>query len=116
DLVVRWDAQGKAAEIRGRMVEGPAGAGKGLSQFLQTLKTKGGAAAILPSAKNPWPDLPPRKAGQVFCWRDDTTCWRTTFDSSGLELSVRDCPVEESAGVPLPPLVCVPRGPDKCHL
>src|SRR5207249_246596 len=84
--------------------------------FLQTLKSPGGAPEVLPADARIWADLPARKAGQAFLWQDDITRWTANHDLSGLEVVVRDCPVDRPEGVSLPPLACLSRGPDRCPL
>src|SRR5439155_10619790 len=90
ELVVRWNPASQSAELRARLTEGPAGGGKGLSKFLQSVKSPGGAPEAVPCDLKPWADLPSRKPGQTLLWQDDVTRWNAIHDPSGLAVVLRD--------------------------
>jgi hypothetical protein len=64
-----------------------------------------------------WADLPRRKpAPLLHTWQDDITSLTCQQDAYGIELRLRDCPLAHESGVPAPPLVYLPRGPEDCVL
>src|SRR5207248_3331868 len=64
-----------------------------------------------------WADLPRRKPAPVLRrWQDDQTLLTCQQDGYGIELRLRDCPLEHPEGVPVPPLTYLPLGPEGCVL
>jgi hypothetical protein len=112
EVSARWDDKGRVIELRARYVEGPAGHGKGLGRFLSSFKDRGGAPEVLPEAGHVWADLAKGKApGYTHTWFDDSTTLVARHDAAGVELILRDCPLDHPAGVKLPALEVLPRGP-----
>src|SRR5262249_11411539 len=59
-----------------------------------------------------WSDQPARKlAPSIARWQDDISLLTIQRDGSAAELILRDCPSDKPAGVPLPGLAYLPRGP-----
>jgi hypothetical protein len=113
-LLVRFDAAGRAAEVRLLLSEGEDRARR--EDLLQRLLQKYGRTAPAPS---PWNALWGDGAGAratFHRWVDDLTIM--TFESRGTsaEWVLRDRPLEYPQGVPLPPLAFCPRGLEGCHL
>ncbi len=118
-VLVRFDAAGRVAEVRANYGEGPAGEKKDWTKLLlDGLKKRGGAANESPSPWAAlWPELPPRKPAPVLStWSDDLTRMTYQRDVSGAEVALRDCPTDHPDGAPLPPLEFCPRGPQDCPL
>ncbi|TMQ32584.1 MAG: hypothetical protein E6K70_17775 [Planctomycetota bacterium] len=113
-LLVRFDRNGRATEIRARYVAGP-GAGQGnawTNLLLNTVrKTAGAPLEMASSWSSVWADAPGRKVvAQAYRWQDDATLAMFQRDAGGAELCLRDCPPDYEDGVPLPAFECLPRG------
>src|SRR5262249_49340677 len=64
-----------------------------------------------------WNDLPLRQPVPILArWQDDITALTLQRDATGAEAILRDCPLDQPAGVLLPPLAYLPRGPGGCLL
>jgi hypothetical protein len=116
---IRFDAQGRAAEIRVRYDDGP---GKGktgwASEMLKNLEKQCGAAEAIPcSWAGVWNDLPTQKpAPTAFAWSDDVSRLRYYRDAGGVEETLVNCPPDQPGGAAFPPLEVLARGPDRCLL
>jgi hypothetical protein len=118
-LLLRFSDAGQLAEIRARY-QGTVqyDANKGLKDMLARFKKRGGAPAEVPSpSAGVWEDIAPGKPGPVlYRWLDDTTLLTFRWETSGAEVTLRDCPPDQEAGAALPPLEYLPRGPEGCTL
>jgi hypothetical protein len=106
-------------EIRAWYENGPAaGSGNWVQALLNGYRKQCGAMAELPGPEDAaWADLPPRSPAAVLCrWHDDLTVLSVQRDAGGVEVTLRDCPPDQPAGVALPPLECLPRGPEDLQL
>jgi hypothetical protein len=118
-LFARFDAAGRLAEIRVRYQDtSPPGSNKGLKDLLAGLRKRGGVPAEVP---NPWAavwaDVGGRKPVTTqHRWLDDATLLTFRWEDGGAEVTLRDCPADQETGVALPPLECLPRGPERCSL
>jgi hypothetical protein len=116
---IRFDAQGRATEIRVRYDDGP---GKGktpwASDMLKNLRNHCGAAESVPCHwVDLWNDLPSQKpAPSAFAWSDDISRLHYYRDAGGVEETLVNCPPDQPQGVSLPPLEALPRGIDRCLL
>ncbi len=117
-LVIRFGAGDRVAEIRVRYQDGPAAPGKNNPGLLDTIKKKPyGAPTSLPSPwAGLWTDLPAGKSPLLYRWLDDRTCLTYQHDKGGSEVALRDCPLENPLGVALPPLAFCSRGVEGCNL
>jgi hypothetical protein len=111
-----FDASGRVGEIRVRYQAGSGGAG--LAALLSDLEKRGGASEKAPGPwTQTWNDLSPRKPSPLLRrWQDDVTLLTCQQDVAGVELRLRDCPLDHEEGAPLPPLAYLPRGPEGCLL
>ena len=119
ELTVRFDARQRAVEVRALYHAGPAAGNSAWTRsLLNTLKKAGGAPQPLPATwAQVWADLPPQEpAAALYQWRDDVTIMTYQCDGSAAECVLRDCPADREAGVALPPLEALPRGPEQCSL
>ncbi len=104
---------GRVAEIRVRYQEGPAAPGPQTPGLLDHLRRPpNGEPETLVSAWNDiWTDLPAKKFKPVlYRWLDDRTVMTFERDAAGSEVTIRDCPLEQPLGRPLPPLQFCSRG------
>lgn len=108
ELIVRLGPGGRVAEVRGRYE------GAGVGTLFNSLKKQGGLPRELPASWTVvWSDLPAQKPAAVRSrWQDDATVLTFERDPAGAEMTLRDCPPEHPAGLPLPPLQYLPRGPE----
>jgi hypothetical protein len=117
-LLIRWDAAEKVAEIRARYQAGPASKpGEWPGSLLARWKKYGGAAAEGPApGAGVWEDPADEKAPSLLSWHDDLT--RASFFAEGgaADVTLRDCPVDHPEGAPLNGLGYLPRGPEQCTL
>jgi hypothetical protein len=115
-LFLRFSAANQLAEVRVRYED--VTQGKGTKDLLAALKKKGGAALEAPGPwASVWSDLAGGKPSAVLSvWQDDATLLTCQRDAGGVEVTVRDCPVDQEMGVELAPLEYLPRGPEKCPL
>ena len=116
---VRFDAQGRTAEIRVRYDDGPArGKGTWAGEMLKDLSKRSGAPQTVACPWTAvWSDMPVQKpAPSSLEWNDDVSRLRFNRDGGGVELTLVDCPAEQPAGVVLPPLEALARGPANCFL
>src|SRR5262249_49940171 len=60
-----------------------------------------------------WSDQPAHKPAPVLArWQDDISLLTVQRDGATVEVSLRDCPLGQPAGVALPPLAYLPPGPE----
>jgi len=111
-----FDAAGRIAEVRARYQSGSGPAG--LVKLVADLEKRCGAPDNAPGPwVQTWADLPKRKPAPVLRrWQDDTTLLTCQQDGYGIELRLRDAPLDHEDGVPVPPLAYLPRGPADCVL
>lgn len=117
-LLIRFGADDRVAEIRVRYQDGQHAPGKSKLGLLETINKKPyGAPTSLPSPwAGLWTDLPAGRPPLLYRWLDDITCLTYQHDKGGSEVAVRDCPLENPLGVALPPLVFCRRGLEGCSL
>jgi hypothetical protein len=119
-IFIRFDDTDHAVEVRGVYADGPAAGGKNgwMTSLLKSIKEKSGAPQEGPAPWSVlWRDLPPRRpAPALYRWQDDRTLLAYQRDSERVELTLRDCPLDYDAGIPLPPLEYLPRGVGTCVL
>ena len=117
-LLIRFGADDRVAEIRVRYQNGPHAASKNNPGLLDTITKKPyGAPASLPSPwAGLWTDLPAGKSPLLLRWLDDITCLTYQHDKGGSEVVLRDCPPDSPLGVKLPPLAFCSRGVEGCLL
>src|SRR5262249_7296292 len=115
EMVLRFGARGKLAELRVRSVDGPAAKGQ---DPLSELTRRCGAPLEGPAPSAAvWGDLPrPARPTVQHRWQDDLTILTCVRESGVTEVVLRDRPAEHEAGAPLPPLEYLPRGPAGCVL
>ncbi len=119
-LWVRFGPNDRVAEIRIRYTEAAGKPTKNNPTLLDWLRREPhGEPETLPSRwSDLWTDLP-KKAGMtpvLYRWRDDVTIMTCERDGAGTEVTIRDCPLDQPNGVPLPPLRFCTRGVDHCQL
>jgi hypothetical protein len=116
ELFLRFAGNKRLAELRIHYTDVP---GKGgLNKLQSALKKQGGAPESLPSTwASIWTDLPAQKPAPILSrWQDDATQVTCQRDLVGMEVVLRDCPVDHETGLPLQPLTCLPRGVGDCLL
>ena len=116
---VRFDGQGRAAEIRVRYDDGPSrGKGTWAAEMLKDLQKRSGAAESVPCPWTAvWSDLPPQKpVPSSHEWIDDVSRLRYSRDGGGVELALVDCPPDQPTGVALSPMEALSRGPEGCSV
>jgi hypothetical protein len=120
-LFVVFDKTDRAVELRARYAHGggPGQTGQWMSHVLVGLEKAIGKPVQAPSSwRNLWaglPDLKPTPA--LYCWQDDVTLLSYQSDSSGVEVVLRDRPIESaSANQASKPFQYLPRGPENCLL
>jgi hypothetical protein len=115
-VFVRFGPDQRAAEIRVRYSAGPAAAGSGrwITDLLTGLVKSCGAALESPGSWTAaWSDQPARKPAPTLArWQDDVSLLTVQRDGTTVETILRDCPLDQPAGVPLPSFVYLPRGPE----
>jgi hypothetical protein len=113
---IRFGPDEKVAEIRVRSFDGPAstGASRWAQELYASLIRISGAALESPGPwATLWNDLPPGKPGPILArWQDDISTLTFQRDSTGAEIILRDCPLDQETGIALGPLAVLPRGPD----
>src|SRR5262249_4859693 len=119
-LFLRFDQSGRAVELRARYFDGPA-TGKNsnwMAELLTSIKRRCGAPEEAPASwADVWPGFPPRKQPAAgLRWKDDVTILTCQRDAGAVELILLDRPRDQEAGVALPRLQYLSRGPDDCHL
>jgi hypothetical protein len=116
---VRFDPQGRTAEVRIRYDDGPSrGKGTWAADMLKDLRKRCGAPEAVPCPWTAvWTDLPPQKpAPSSLEWVDDLSRLRYSRDAGGVELALTDCPPDQPTGVVLSPMEALSRGPEGCSL
>ncbi len=116
---VRFGPNDRVAEIRIRYQETagkPTRSNPTLFDWLR--REPHGEPETLPSRwSGLWTDLPKKPGTPVlYRWRDDVTIMTYERDTGGSEVTIRDCPLEQPNGVPLPPLRFCTRGVEHCQL
>jgi hypothetical protein len=119
-VFVRFGPDQKVAEIRVRYSAGPAAAGSArwVADLLGGLVKSCGAAVESPGSwTTAWSELPPRKPVPTLSrWQDDLSLLTVQRDGTTVEAILRDCPLDQPAGVPLPAFAYLPRGPGNVAL
>lgn len=117
-LFARFNQAGRAVELRGRYVDGPAAKTAAWMVDLQGELRKRMAPEELPASWTQlWADLPPKKpTPTLYRWTDDLTVRTFQRDADGVEVIVLDRPLQYENGVPLPPLEYLSHGPPGCVL
>jgi hypothetical protein len=117
ELFARIGPDQRVAEVRIRYANHP-GAKGGASELLEKLRDSYGASHELPGSWVPvWADYPKRAPAPTFhLWEDDVTILTCQRDSEGIELTLRDRPLDQEDGIPLGPFQCVSAGPTNCLL
>lgn len=117
-LFVRFGPDKRVDEIRVRYQNGPRASGKSAPSLLDTLRAKpnGAPETLSPPWAGLWTDLPARKPGVSYRWRDDATCLTYQSDRGGSEVVLRDCPKDQPLGVALLPLTFCGRGVEGLNL
>ena len=111
--LVRFDESGLLVEARLRYTEAP-NLGKktsGLNRLEQFIRDNCGGAPELVPDKQSFTPADPKHPVKVLRWQDDKTLLQTRRDQAGIELILKDCPLEFPNGAPLPPANWLPRGP-----
>jgi hypothetical protein len=114
-VFVRFGPNQKVAEIRVRSVAGPgSNSSRWITDLLAGLTKTCGAALESPGSWPAiWSDQPARKPDpSLGRWHDDVSWMTVQRDGTTVELVLRDCPLNEPAGVLLPPFAYLPRGPE----
>lgn len=118
-IFVRFGTNNRAVEMRGRYIDGPAAKQRtqGLRQLIDQISRQAGAPEPIPTSwPKLWDDLPYRGVVPTpihLRWKDDSTLVTCQYDPFGLELLVRDCPLEYEEGLPLGPARCLTGGPER---
>jgi hypothetical protein len=117
-LLVRFNDSDQAVEVRVRYGEGAQERTNWMSALLADWQKSGGAPLKEADPRTPaWADLPSGGPPALYCtWRDDRTLATYARDAGGVEIAIRDCPEQDEAGLPLPPLEYLPRGLDTAVL
>jgi hypothetical protein len=113
-LFVRFDADRRVVDLRARYTNGPAATnGAWATELLKRLRRDAGAPLDLPSPwARLWPDLPHQKpAASLAQWQDDITLLSYQRDAGGVEVALRNCPLDHEEGQPLAALQYLDRGP-----
>ncbi|HMF14007.1 MAG TPA: hypothetical protein VKE94_16935, partial [Gemmataceae bacterium] len=118
--IIRFGPDQRVAEIRVRYAAGPA-AGNSLrwiTELVAGLVRTVGAAVESPGTWSAvWSDQPAHKPAPVLArWQDDISLLTVQRDGATVEVSLRDCPLGQPAGVALPPLAYLPPGPESIFL
>lgn len=87
----------------------------GVKTYLQHLRKRCGAPEMVASLEVPEPGTKKDNRPSQR-WLDDKTLVQASADNRGLELVVKDCPLEHPLGRPLSPLSWLSRGPQDCLL
>ncbi len=120
EAFIRFGPDDKVAELRVRYVDGPSSTGtsRWTHELLASLTKPCGAPFDGPGPwASIWSDLPARKpAASLDRWQDDITLMTFQRDSSGAEITLRDCPLAQPQGIALPPLAYLPRGLEGCQV
>ncbi len=109
--VARFDTTGRLVEARLRFCDLPGRKPGSVLKLVDEIRKNSGAPQIVDQEGGD-----PKNAAKVWRWLDDTTLLQTCADPSGVELILKDCPLEHPQGRPLPPLWWLPRGPAHCLL
>ena len=110
-MFVRFDADGRATELRARYADAGGGA-TWIQSVVGVLKRQGGAPAEMPSPwTKVWADLPARKpAAVLYRWQDDIVVMTCQRDAWGVEVTLRERNFDDELFA-LPPLEYLTRGP-----
>jgi hypothetical protein len=115
-VLIRFGPDQKVAEIRARYFAGPGAkdSTRWITDLLAGLTKSSGAAVESPGSWAAlWSDQPPRKpAPSIGQWQDDVSLLTVQRDGTTAEEILRDCPLSQPTGTPLPPLAYLPRGPE----
>jgi hypothetical protein len=116
DLAARFDASGRLAEVRVAYTNLPDS--QGVDALTDEWRKQAGAPEVTKPgpATAAWFDLPGSTPTVLNRWHDDTTVATCQVDSSGAVATLRDCPVDQADGVPLPRFSVLPRGPGEVSL
>ena len=114
DWFGRFDAD-RLVELRIRYADVPNNKPGTFHRKLDALKAECGAPDVLvmPSA---WGDANPKSTMARLSWQDDVTLLTAHQDPFGLEVTLRDCPLDHPEGTPLPPLEYLNRGTNQVTL
>jgi hypothetical protein len=114
-VFIRFGPDQRVAEIRARTVAGPAGSPpRWINELLAGLPNACGAALESQSSwPTIWNDLPAHKPTPVLGrWQDDISWMTIQRDGTTVETTLHNCPIDQPAGVTLPPFAYLPRGPE----
>jgi hypothetical protein len=116
---LRFDREGKLAELRVRYLDRLRVPDQKTPSLLQVLTARAGASPVLgtPTWKGLWADLPAQRPAPVeYRWRDDQTVLTLQRDAGGAETIVHDLPESVPADRELAPLRFCSRGVEGCQL
>lgn len=110
-LVLRFGADDKLAEVRIRYQEGLAKPSAATPSLLDILKKAGMPESPTAPWLGLWADYPPSRPEPTYQrWIDDRTILTYQRDNSSTEVVLQDRPLESPGGVALQPFELLPRG------
>ena len=119
EAVVReWFGQfegDKLVELRLRYADVPNNKPGTFFRRLDAIKAECGPPEVLVTPST-WGDVSSKSTMARLSWQDDVTLMIARQDQFGLEVTLRDCPLDHPEGTPLPPLEYLSRGTSQVTL
>jgi hypothetical protein len=113
--LVRFDESGRLAEARMRFTDTPGKTGS-VQRLLASIKQTGGAPEFVTVPDNT-PGGNPKGHIKLQRWQDDKTFLEARVEPQGIDLVMKDCPLDYPQGAPFPAPNFLPRGPEpRCVL
>jgi hypothetical protein len=110
----RFEAD-KLVELRLRYADVPNNKPGTFFRKLDAVKAESGPPDTV-TTPSVWTDIAPKSMVARLSWLDDVTALVARQEASGMEVTLRDCPLDHPEGTPLPPLEYLNRGTSQVTL